>query len=211
MTGMDTAVRRFLRGSRDPSVADAALRALWPLAQKAARGRYELAARVRIDAGEACAAIALATGLAVDRIVIESCPDHGAFLRPPYGGRVDFGRTLGGSLLDKRWPSLRSGLEARYGPEWPAAKDEAWRCLRADIAEPLRLPFWDDPSEGPRCGAGESVMTALFYMIGFAAAGDASRFASIAPLVRLLPKIVPVCEDPTQANAWIAYLPPIAR
>jgi len=204
-------VKRFLESrGRSAPLADAALQAAWPLYLVADRRRYELAGAVRLDAAPTVAAIAGATARKVERIVLYSCADARAFRAPPYGGDVPYPSGLAGALFDAHWTHLARQSEERFGSGCRTVKDELWNALRHDIVYPLQLEFWDDPDGPPRVGVGESVVTTLFYFFFAAAVGDGDRAALLDPLVRLLPRAVPVCEDPTQASAWLVALPPIA-
>lgn len=221
MPTSNSRTKRFLDSACSAAaLKEEALRTLSPLFGLAQIGRYEIA-RHRIDGAEACAAIAAATGRRVERIVISSSRDHREFLMAPYGG-LPFDTTLGGALYQALWPALEASLQKRFGPEWRQAKDQVWDCLRQDIAEPLRLAYWDDPLEAPPTGAGESVMTSLFYYVAAATAGNATMVTILGPLLNLLPFIVPIAEDPVDGQGklvkpgqprtgWLVTLPVIAR
>jgi hypothetical protein len=192
-------------------LCEASLRALWPMFQgPVRRGRYEISAPVKIDGAAVCDAIARATGRETRFISVSSSADHRAFIAPPYGG-TPYENGLAPALMARHWAAIEEGLRARFGTTYARRKDELWNCLKSDVASPLDLPFWEDPEAAPRYGAGESVMTTLVYFAAAAVGGLGDVVGALEPLVRLLPTIVPVCVDPTRADAWIVALPPIAR
>ncbi|MEY4745014.1 MAG: hypothetical protein RL272_959 [Candidatus Parcubacteria bacterium] len=205
------AVLRLLDARAPSETAAHARLVAWPLFQKIARGRYEASTPARIAAADVADAISAATGRKVGRIVLSSSGDKDAFFGAIYDDRVEYEGTLSSSLRERNWVPLVGLLTRSFGEEWPKVRDEVWRALRADVASPLRIAFWDDPDRGPAVDAAENLMTALFYYVALAVAGDLPRLTALDRLVRMLNYGVPIGSRKGAVDEWIVALAPVAK
>jgi hypothetical protein len=133
--------------------------------------------------------------------------------RQPFGSilySVDYADGLAFRLRERHWPRLDALLDRAYGEKRDAFKDVAWGLIGRNVIPSVR--FWDDPfAPPPRATVGDSLCTAIFYFLGFAAAGDGQGAEQLANLIRLLPYAVPVGERPSKSDEWLISLRPALR
>lgn len=204
-------ISRFLSARGTPSrIAVGATEIAGPVLHAAAGRRLKVVAIRPPSDDQVRLAISAATGrdvAAVARIRVAGLGDEtGA----AYNAAVPFEGSLHLRLLERHFDGIRDRVCAMHGrAAWPTFKDGLWDALRAQVAYPLGLRFWDDPDDGPVSSVGESVMTSLFYLFAAAATDDAARVEDLTPLVRLFPAIAPIGEMASHPGTWlVADVPP---
>lgn len=123
---------------------------------------------------------------------------------------VDYADGLAFRLRERHWPRLDVLLDRAYGEKRAAFQDVAWERIGWNVRP--SVTFWNDPFSPPaRASVGDNLCTAIFYFLGFAAAGDGQGAEQLANLIRLLPYAVPVGERPSNSGEWLISLRPAVR
>lgn len=123
---------------------------------------------------------------------------------------VDYADGLSFRLRERHWPRLDALLDRTFGEKRAAFQDVAWERIGWNVRP--QVSCWDDPFNPPaHASVGDSLCTAIFYFLAFAAAGDGQGAEQLANLVRLLPYAVPVGERPHGSGEWLFSLRPAVR
>lgn len=123
---------------------------------------------------------------------------------------VDYASGLAFRLRETHWPRLDTLLDRAFGERRAAFQDVAWERIGWNVGR--GITFWSDPFNPPRhASVGDGLCTAIFYFLGFAAAGDGHGAERLANLVRLLPYAVPVGERPSGSGEWLFAMRPAIR
>ena len=153
-----------------------------PLFRIAEAQSYPLAAASEALCQEAAAAIATATGLTVTEVVAISSADapdtRTAWLtEKAYRGSIQYKYSLGNSLRDGygRWAGLELSLSDRFGNGfWMSVPGDLWHSLQISLCLTLA-----------------SVVS-----------GDEDRLERLAPLLRLLPRALPIGHASDKLGTW---------
>ena len=80
--------------------------------------------------------------------------------------------------------------------------DSLWASLWASIRASLGDRFWDSLGDRFRDSLGDS----LFYYLGFTIIGDRKMVKRLTPLIRLLPRAIPIGEKKGEPGVWFAHV-----
>lgn len=178
------ALKRFLLdNAKDKTLVLGAFKELQPFFAKAETGVYDLFPASELVASEMAQAISLAIGKKVEKVIFVS--EAHPFPKPEWMSQGAYENSLGdslggGSLGD----SLGGGnLESSL---WRSLRDNFWGSLRDSL--------------------GSSLWRSLFYFTGFALAGKKEEVARLTPLVKLLPKAIPLGEKKDEPGVWLVLV-----
>jgi hypothetical protein len=206
MTGLPLGdyVSRF---SVDPAVAERGLRMVWPILEKAELLNYERPRGARFDPSDFKEAVFNATGKRV--LDVQTLYQRNVFdCSDPairYGGQVTYNDSLAIALYNANWQRIKERLIATYGYEdYNDVHDGLWERIKEEVAQPLGFQYWDNPFDGAISTGGESLFTAMRYVLLSAMVGDEETIKRLDGMLRLVAKWIPIGEIGGKPGRWLA-------
>lgn len=189
-----------------------ALKALLPLARKAAKADLRLSPASAVDPAALAQAIQLAVGRDVDRVILVSAADP--FPRPSWVSEETYRQLAGRAFADSVQYRLEKRLKSRFSDDLmhdfgldkgfarrfmvrvqTAVSDTMVQAFEAGVGHALG-------SSLPR-GLTGNLRSAVFYLLAFAVAGNAERVNELAPLTKLMAEVVPIGDLRHDPRAWL--------
>lgn len=206
-------IRELLSGvaGREAS-AMMALRALVPLAKKAAVADLSLSPAGVVDQAAMARAIKLAVGRDVDRVILVSAADP--FPRPSWVSEEAYRHLAARAFAESVQYRLEKRLKNRFSDDlmhdFGLDKGFARRFMvrvQATVSDALVQAF--EAGVGHAMGktlphglAG-NLRSSIFYLLAFAVAGNAERVSELAPLVKLMAEAVPIGDLRHDPRTWL--------
>lgn len=175
---------------------------LEPFFQRAESEAYEFAPEGELDFEGVKAAIARAVGqevAGVNFVSLESSP------KPKLGEHSfasglwrNFGDTGLGDELAFR---LQTGLLDSLGD--PISEVVLMDPMRKSLHTGLYYKLWGRPAFSFMASLWDSLTVSLFYFLGFAVAGKAETSERLVPLIKLLPRAIPLGVKGDEPQTWL--------
>ena len=179
----------LLKHAKGPAAVRSAMEEMEPFFLIAERGKYPLASESEELRAEAAKAIALAIGGAAPRVVFVSLANP--YSKPERMSQEAYVTSLGDSLWASLWASIRASLGDRF-----------WDSLGDRFRDSLGDSLWASLGDSLWASLGDS----LFYYLGFTIIGDRKMVKRLTPLIRLLPRAIPIGEKKGEPGVWFAHV-----
>ena len=171
---------------------------------------YPLAAASDALCQEAAAAITAATGLTVTEVVAISSADapdtRTAWLtEKAYRGSIQYKYSLGNSLRDGygRWAGLELSLSDRFGNGfWNGLGEGFWMSVPGDLWHSLQINLTGRYHVTLGDSLWYSLQISLCLTLASVVSGDEDRLERLAPLLRLLPRALPIGHAADEPGTW---------
>jgi hypothetical protein len=198
----------------DHRVTDA-MRLLSPLFDTGGRGKFDLVSAHNADERSMIPALTKATHEQVKRVIfvslgddLKSCgqldQDEVVLLRQG----MNLGDSLWLAIWDKNRYWLAEGFKKGPGPDVGKKLENLLRgCLGVALENALAAAMKGSRNwQSHRACIGNGIWDCALYYVGYVAIGDKARAERLEPLLKLLPRMIPVCARKSQPGTWIVLI-----
>jgi hypothetical protein len=206
MATIPSRLREFLeKHAKHPERLAEALELIQPFFRPTEPPSYGLSPPDDVDQRKAAASLSLAIGQPVNRAIFISAAHIISIdgqLRPD-AANLTLSAGLRQRLGDRLWHCLGNKLWEACGRRlWDSFPEHFGQQLVRQIQDSLGANQLDSLLYGLRDVVGDCFTDGLFYYLGAAAMGDRELERRFSPLIRLLPRVVPLGERSGQPDTW---------
>lgn len=199
-------LREFLEvHARQPDALPAALEIVQPFFRPTEPPTYGLSTPDKVRSLEATDSLSRAIGQPVTRAVFISAAEVIGRSEPPSPDNRDLSLSAGLRLRlnDRLWHCLGNKLWQDCGRRlWDNFPERLGQRLVREIQDSLGANRLDSLLYDLRDVVGDCFSDGLFYYLGAVAVGDAELVRRFVPLMRLLPRVVPLGEKVGRTDTW---------
>lgn len=199
---------------REAAVTDA-IKALMSFMQKVATGKLIAPSASAVDPEEVVTAIGQATGQPVRGVIFVSAAEP--FPRPAWVSKLTYRQLVAQAFSDSVDQTLEERLRRRFSADLQRnfglnkgfirqLMVKVQTMLSDALVEAFETGLGWATGQRPPFGLAGNLRSAVFYLLAFAAAGDTSRVSELVPLVRLLPRAVPVGDLRHDPDTWLVLV-----
>lgn len=191
----------LLSGGVEPGKADICMKEFEPFYLKAESGRHDLAKEEDVDVEEVKKSLKLATGRRVVNVVFVSV--SGTTERPEWltEKAVHYGFEF--SLMHSLQNWFGENRFQRAGPNPSRRRFD--RCFWSDYQD-LATGIATGELWGLMCDVEANLWTSLCYLLDFTLGDDQMQIDRITPLIRILPRAMPLCEMADEPGTWLVLV-----
>lgn len=192
------------KGERSRVRADLAL--LEPFFRKADAQMFDVAPSARVNAGDAAAAIAEATGALIEGVEFLSLfggpsPLRGEAAVAFWEAQV---RELSADVKSLLWRRNVGEMESGFGGEKNVLEfhDLIWRTIGEPLWHSFEQNRWETTGHKLRLIVRANLLETVKQFAGFILLGEEDRLASLRPLMRLMTAVMPIGAKGGDERTW---------